>query len=340
MSRKVYRPSYVVYATATAKAHSLSAPVVAEGGQRNALPSPACQCAISRHAPGQRKIKITTYKTGGITHWPIAAASRRSSAPIESSRGKIGDMSARSRIRAAFAFCNAPLDWFAMATLTFAVQPAQPKEALKRLVRRFNIELTAGQYQWGWVMEFQARGVIHFHLFFEQRFVDRFDWSIQPLVRRGKQVRIIRGAFDAWLQQKWFDAVYPGRSRPGDSPGRKSSKRFSGSRNELLELERFAKFNAGGIAELFDVPDAAGRYVAKEAGKRVQKRLPDGVEAAGRWWWLNPRFKPRPTGTVELATWPWPKAYKHVFNLSDLARPIKENEGGVMVTRPARTPAS
>ena len=181
-----------------------------------------------------------------------------------------------------------------MAVLTYRLQPTHPKLGLKRFVRCF-CGAFGQSFQWGWVMEWQLRGVIHFHLFFERGPLALVGFHTEELVRRGQTVNIVRGAFDDWLVRSWIRCV-------------------SDSHPDFLAFQR------GGICELLRSPDAAGRYIAKEAGKRAQKELPEGIEAAGRWWWLSPVGKPQPTGVLELARWPYEKAYKYVFDVEDLKR--------------------
>jgi hypothetical protein len=198
-----------------------------------------------------------------------------------------------------------------MAVLTFRLQPSKPKVALKKFGRSFK-QAFGDQMQWAWIMEWQARGVIHFHLFFERPWLESLDLlrETETVTRRGVETTIIRGPFDEWMQATWRKAV------GDDDPA-------------------FRRFQAGGIIELLRTPDAAGRYVAKEAGKRTQKQLPEGVESAGRWWWISKPGKPQPSGVVMLETWPYPKAYKHVFDVADLQRQ-RFKEEPLVITRAKR----
>lgn len=201
-----------------------------------------------------------------------------------------------------------------MATLTFRVQPSEPKAALKKFGRSFKEEIgPSDKIQWAWIMEWQLRGVVHFHLFFEKDLLDSLGFlsDTEVVMRRGVETTLIRGPFDEWLQQTWTKAV--------------------GDRDSA-----FRSFQAGGIIELLRTPDAAGRYVAKEAGKRQQKKLPDGVACAGRWWWISPAGRPKPIGVVMLEKWPYPKAYKHVFDVADL-QTRRFREVPLTLTRADRT---
>jgi hypothetical protein len=181
-----------------------------------------------------------------------------------------------------------------MCVLTFESQPSSPKSALKQFVRAFT-RASGGKEQWAWIMEWQQRGVIHFHLFFSQSFISRVGYWTERKERHGKTTEIIRGPLDEWIQAEWIKAT-----------GCNSAK--------------FRRFQAGGIVELLRSPDAAGRYVAKEAGKRTQKRLPPGVTAAGRWWWISPAGKPIATREITMERWPFEKAYHHVFDVAELQR--------------------
>lgn len=238
---------------------------------------------------------MTIFRVGGVIHWPVVAAGKRKSfLPVP--RGRIHDLSKRARIRCAFLLANAPKPWGAMAVLTFREQPSNPKEALKYFVRRFRIE-HGDRWQWSWIMEWQNRGVIHFHLFFEQEWLDSLGYKTERIIRHGKPTDICRGNVERWIVETWTRAT-------GDT------------------TSAFRRFQMGGIVEILQSPDAAARYVAKEAGKRQQKQLPDGVEAAGRWWFISRAGKPIPGETITIR-YPWPLAYKYIFDRKKLDLPMK-----------------
>lgn len=179
-----------------------------------------------------------------------------------------------------------------MLVLTFRECPTEPKLALRRFVRKMRM---FGPLQWGWVMEFQSRGAVHFHVFLERRYFRRFSWHKERVIRRGKATDLVRGGLEELLVSFWMQSV--GDKHPD-----------------------FVAFQHGGICELLRTPDAAARYVAKEAGKRAQKTLPEWLEGAGRWWWLSPAAKPRPVGTVRLEHWPYDRPYKQIFDSAELLR--------------------
>lgn len=147
-------------------------------------------------------------------------------------------------------------------------------------------------------MEFQTRGTVHFHYFFEREALAQLGFldacNIERVNRRGRTAHIVRGALDALVRIAWLGALE--------------------ERTEEAEA-----FNAGGIVELLGSSDGAARYVAKEGAKRAQKQLPEGVDPCGSWWYLSPVGRPVARTlvrlpTVDLAEFPW----KHVFDGSKL----------------------
>jgi hypothetical protein len=256
--------------------------------------------------------KATLYRTGAVvTGWeappkPIGAK--------EGVRDIIEDMSPKSRRRCAFAFSNSPRDWGVMATLTFEKQPKDCKAGLAKFSRGIRREFGA-DLQWGWVMEFQSRGVVHFHVFFERLAFEARGWlhpaHVEIFRRKGKYVDILRGPAERFIVDLWCSAS-----------GEKS--------------DRFVRFQRGGIVEILRSPEAAGRYVAKEASKRQQKRLPEGVDKAGRWWWLSPAGKPQPEKVIQLDPhrWPFPFATTTVFERSKMEEIEIESELALCQLKP------
>ena len=220
-------------------------------------------------------------------------------------------MSAASRLRAAFAFANAPRRWGAMVTLTFPEQPSRPKLHFRRWRQRMRDVLSA-ETQWGWIMEFQLRGVIHFHVFIEHaRLVElRFLWDhwIQPVRRHGRDTDLVRGRLEHLCVTRWLDGL-PSRTQAADA------------------------FNWGGIVELFRSPEGAARYTAKEASKRAQKELPEGVEAAGRWWFLSQAGRPETEPPFYMPDVALPP-FKRVWDKREMARAVLDHYGQGVAGRP------
>jgi len=243
---------------------------------------------------------IEVFKCGARVHFAPKHGRSVKPQPPRAPR-VIRDQSTPSRGRAAFAFGNAECDWLAMTTLTWHHAPtsAGVKRALDKLRRAWVVRW--GEAMDGWVMEMQARGVPHFHVFHAlQGNAGKIIAGMHTrLVRRkGKQTELVGGSFENWVVQTWLACT--------------------GEREDSAALA----FQRGGIVELFRSPDAAGRYVAKESSKRAQKELPEEYSAGlGRWWWLNKRWAPiaRARHFARMENWPWAVPMARVWNADDLA---------------------
>jgi len=236
--------------------------------------------AQTPHAPA-----VTFFRRGCRIDWGIIAGRATSH-----ERGAIGDMSAKSRRRASWAFGQAECSWSQMIVLTWREFPEAP--AVKRSLSNFRKRLARRGFPLdGWILEFQRRGAPHFHLFVAKEGelgAALALESVESVIRRGVPTDLRRGELESWIADSWLEVI-------GDT----SEKAFD--------------FHHGGIIEDLRSPDAAGRYVGKEAGKRNQKKLPEGYAAGvGRWWYLAPRFAPRSTGTpclLDVSRYPFERPY-------------------------------
>lgn len=248
------------------------------------------------HVRDVGRVRVELFRVGARVHFTPR------SEPEEITRGDsatIKDQSTPSRHRAAFCFGNAECDWIAMSVLTWREAPAGRE--VKRVLRYFRDRWRDrwGEPICGWLLEMQARGVPHFHLFHSSQ--SNFGTAIRAsarevVTRKGRRVELVRGGPDYWMRDAWQSAI-----------------------DDWSDAT--TRFNAGGIIEILLSPDAAGRYVAKECSKREQKRLPDRYqEGLGRWWRLNPKFSPQPRAVaeVDLATWPWFHPMAHIWNAGEL----------------------
>lgn len=182
-----------------------------------------------------------------------------------------------------------------MILLTWPTKPsaAQVKAALKKLRRLWRERW--GESMDAWLMEMHKSGVPHFHLFVAQDSAFGSACESSPtreVVRRGRKTIIVGGSVERWLVGAWLESI-----------------------DEIGNVAALA-FNRGGIIERVRSHDAAGRYVAKESCKREQKVLPDCYSSGlGRWWWLNPLFKPRvrEVGDLDETHWPHAGPMKHVW---------------------------
>lgn len=228
---------------------------------------------------------------------------------------KIRDQSDTSRRLCALMLGNANCDWVAMTTLTWRFPPTAEKVrlAVDRLRRKWKERW--GESACAWIMEMQARGVPHFHIFhaaqsaFGKACLDAEGEHFPSHVGRGGKVKhardVVRGTVDRWLVGAWLDCT-----------------------EQLGDADALA-FNRGGICELMRSPDAAGRYVAKEVGKREQKALPARyADGLGRWWWLAPRWEPKPISVsdIDLRFWPFDVPLSHIWEGEQIAGAVSDGE--------------
>jgi len=258
-------------------------------------------------------IRVTTYAKSAELHWPVERKPQKTGKPPCTPQGnliwtqfrhaeagfvtwpkkrRIGSMSTKSRLRAVFAFLNAPSPWSHMVTLTFPEQPACPREALNKLCRTMRETLDM-HHQWGWIMEYQKKGRVHYHLFLSAAWMDTNFPNARDnteVVGCGGNARVVsRGAIDLFFVSAWKAAVGC----------------YDAS---------FCAFQEGGIVEPFRSSEGAARYVAKEAGKRCQKKLPPGIKGGNRWWFLSPEGSAKATGFYHLSHYPLEKGYRVIFD--------------------------
>ena len=232
--------------------------------------APACQYAISWTNPVEgASLRCTEFRHGARISYGVTPGRFQ---PSEV-RGKVLGMSLKSRLRAAWAFGQAECDWAGMITLTWRELP-DPAD-VKRHLRNFSKWVKRQGHRFdGWILEFQRRGAPHFHIFIAR---GSSLWRAlgpgrETFIRHGKPTKIVRGLLERQLAERWIE--------------------ITGQRDPAS-----VAFHHGGIIEEFRSPDAAGRYVAKEAAKRHQKELPEAYSAGvGRWWYLARQHAPRPRG--------------------------------------------
>lgn len=221
-------------------------------------------------------IQVDRYKAGDLLRWPQMRETP-STAAAERERGST-EQSVKSRLNCAFKLGNAETSWIAMATLTYRDSPAD-YETVQRHWTRFKDRLRKAfpGSEWAWILEFQKRGAAHFHVFLGDGDGIGLALKTEETVtrkRKGKDTEIFNGPVSSWIAETWIDVV-------GDTS------------------KRFLSFQRGGIVEKMRSADAAGRYAAKEASKRVQKSAPWPVL---QWWGMSngirPRFRESLTMTV------------------------------------------
>lgn len=212
------------------------------------------------------KIRIDRYRKGDRLTWP--SFREPPAPPEERNRGSL-TQSVKSRLNAAFTLGNAETDWIAMATLTYRKSPGSYDE-VKRDWTRFKDRFRKRWEgtEWAWILEFQRRGAAHFHVFFGSGGELGTALQSEPVEirkRKGTDTEIFAGPVAEWIAETWIEIV-------GD------------------QSPRFKRFQRGGILEKMRSTDAAGRYAAKEAAKRVQKSAPWEVS---QWWGMSNAIRPR-----------------------------------------------
>lgn len=239
------------------------------------------------------------FKTGSFFIPPKLVAGR----PSSNARGACSnEQSIRSRIRAAFWFANANVEFAVMATLTFDKPSAarmgnsngstakRPLKALLEWLRRRGI-LSA------WIMEFTRAGSVHFHLFLPM--IEGIEWKV--VMRRGKETKVCKDSgFARDFAEVWI----------------------------RVAEQSVESFHRGGILELLREPSAAARYVAKEASKRIQKVAPETFSNPGRWWGIPREWKPVELVRREIEITP---RYKYSFDKHNIVE--KEVSPPLVITK-------
>jgi len=245
--------------------------------------------------------EIHAFKNTAMVKWKSAVED--DTPPPRGDRGAVKDMSARSRMDAAHNLGSAPCTWLATTLLTFPFTPAGPcvKDTLEKLTRKYRSRWV--EPLCGWVMEMTRAGRPHFHLFHsaESAFGQSLALGRMETLRRTnhkgefQNVEVFRGPAECWLVETWLECL--------------------GGLGEYAE--RCRAFHRGGIVEKLRSADAAGRYVAKEAGKRYQKKLPEWYQSGlGRWWSIARKLRPKCLGVMQCKrdSWPFPFPFRYVWD--------------------------
>ena len=179
-----------------------------------------------------------------------------------------------------------------MTTLTFRGGVDGAKECLRRYCSSMVKRKVYGDY-WGWVQEYQERGVVHYHVIHCIEDLDNAyelepsDWRKHK--RGNNYVTVASGHLEEELVEPWL-AIIPDKSMAT------------------------VKFNYGGIVECISKPELAGWYLGRYTTKLAQKQLPPGEAPQGRWWWLSPAARPI-MGEQEIVTyWPLKKPARFLFD--------------------------
>jgi hypothetical protein len=165
----------------------------------------------------------------------------------------------------------------------------------KRHLRAFRELLRRKGQTNGWILEFTARGRPHYHVFLAAPLALDLEWVTRN--RRGHPTEVATMHADGGvIVEAW----------------------------QRIAAKKVLSFDRGGIIERLRTPDAAGRYVAKEASKRAQKRTPEGFGWVGRWWGLSADLKPVPLYRVTIPDGATPQ-YKYIWDADKVGEvPVRE----------------
>lgn len=161
-------------------------------------------------------------------------------------RGEVRQFSDVSRRRLSWIYAQGP--WVSMITLTYHNDFPDPVEG-KRQLGRWLEGLTRRGIRYLWVLEWQRRGVPHYHVWLDHSFADC------PLSEDKIRQHSWRPLMESWLRISGQDSDDAARS-------------FSLHQRSYVDWEIRVGNN----------------YAAKYAEKQQQKGLPPGVETYGRWW--------------------------------------------------------
>lgn len=173
---------------------------------------------------------------------------------------------------------NCDADFLSMLTLTYPVEFPMNGGKVKRHLKSFaKAYRETFESRCLWWMEFQRRGAPHFHLLSEEDLAAN-DGGLVTVERRRKANR---GALEFqtnrecanWLAYRWFNIV-----------GSKDPKHLK----------------AGTAWEVVRSEEGAWVYAAAHAGKRKQKKPPEGFENVGRFWGEIGKLNVERIGSVKV----------------------------------------
>jgi len=182
-----------------------------------------------------------------------------------SRRGVISDFSDSSRRNLAWAYTQGP--WVGMLTLTYPSAELLPRDLTKSHLHTFLLHLTRRGIPYLWIMEFQRRGQVHYHVWVGRNLTDTTD---SVTLERRRRCYPWRALMITWL--RIIGEVHNPRAR-----------------SVALHRSSYTEWEVR----------VGNNYAAKYADKREQKGLPVGIEHYGRWWGVS-RDTIQPAYTTEV----------------------------------------
>lgn len=223
-------------------------------------------------------IAIDLYKNGSQIHWPVEGPTNGRKVEMPERKASL-EQSKKSRLNAAWTIGNSDTEWQFMTTFTYP-QTYHDSLTYSDVVSHRN-RITSNvrkNYQgqhFAWILEFTKKGAPHFHFFWGHGpLADQLKTDPRKTVKRnGQETMLSRGKGDEDLVRWWSLGADDGS-------------------------QAYARFQHGGITEYLRHPEGAAAYVAKEAGKREQKKAPWHVSA---WWGSGPNsIKPILEESIEM----------------------------------------
>lgn len=167
-----------------------------------------------------------------------------------SKRGLVDEFSPNSRRNLAWAYAQGP--WCGMLTLTYPGSEIIPKNETKSHLNAFLQHLRRRDIGYLWIMEFQRRGQVHYHVWVSRNLSERTDIVTADKIRRHFPWRR--------LMLSWLAII-------GEAENEKAKR-------VALHPASYCQWEVR----------VGNNYAAKYADKRRQKGLPAGVDTMGRWW--------------------------------------------------------
>jgi len=215
----------------------------------------------------------STFPVIGITAYPGGIVIRRSCnltyVGVRHShlRGEIALLSKRSLNRLALLVRSSGIKWGSLMTLTYGVNYPHNGRVAKKHLNAFLVAARRefGPFEYFWVLEFQERGAVHFHIATTLPEPDIF-------------------------QREAFAHIWARISQEGDWPYLPVSPETGCVYHDLLRYTRSACYSVHVHPKSWEKvksDDGMGRYLAKYANKLKQKEVPVWYRNVGRFWGVS-----------------------------------------------------
>lgn len=178
-------------------------------------------------------------------------------------RGDVRSFSDASKKRLEWVYMQ--YNWASMITLTYHSPDVVDWRLCKKQLNAFLQSLRRRKIKYLWALEWQSRGVPHFHVWMDCRFRDQFD-GVTCFDRNGKE----------------YDPTqdYGGRYLDSWKPIMRSWLRVSNQSSD----KQAVKVHMHTSCIVHWKVHSNSCYASKYASKSQQKGLPKGISQFGRWW--------------------------------------------------------